>query len=214
MGSGTVRGWFGACTTLALTACFASSVFAAVPANPYTLQGPQGLAATSATLPHGPEATPPFGYISFCMRFADQCPFGLKQAPPVATWRFWPQMVLVNQRVNRAIKPESARRHYGRAQYWTIPQDGFGDCADYALTKRRDLSHAGIPLSDLNLAIVSLPGGELHAVLVVSTADGDYVLDNLRRDILPWNKTGYVYLSRMSTRSPTNWVKVDQQSNT
>ncbi|MDE2463225.1 MAG: transglutaminase-like cysteine peptidase, partial [Alphaproteobacteria bacterium] len=50
--------------------------------------------------------------------------------------------------------------------------------------------------------------GELHAVLVVSTADGDYVLDNLRRDILPWNKTGYVYLSRMWAQSPTNWVKV------
>ena len=197
---------FGA--TVVLAAALAPLAFAALPANPYTLESRQSLTATGSTVPVGPEAAAPFGYIDFCMRFTTQCPFGAKQARPVTTWHYWPQMVNVNRRVNRAIKPESALRHYGRYQYWTIPKDGYGDCTDYALTKRRDLAHAGIPLSDLNIAIVGLSDGELHAVLVVSTADGDYVLDNLHHRIRLWNRTGYVFLSEMSAQSPTNWVKV------
>ncbi len=201
---------FGA--TLILVLAVAPVVLAALPANPYTPESRQSLTATSSTIPEGPQADAPFGYIDFCMRFTTQCPFASKQARPVTTWRYWPQMVNINREVNRAIKPESAIRHYGIYQYWTIPKDGYGDCADYALTKRHDLARDGIPLSDLNLAIVGLPDGELHAVLVVSTADGDYVLDNLHRRIRLWNQTGYVFLSAMSAQSPTNWVKVVQRS--
>ena len=210
MGTATLRAGLRFGATLVLAVALAPLAFAAFAANPYTLQSRQGLNTTSRKIPVGPEADAPFGYIDFCMRFTAQCPFDIKQARPVTTWRYWPQMVNINRHVNRAIKPESAIRHYGRYQYWTIPKDGYGDCADYALTKRRDLARAGIPLSDLNIAIVGLPNGELHAVLVVSTVDGDYVLDNLRHRIRLWNRTGYVFLSEMSARSPTNWVKVGQ----
>jgi predicted transglutaminase-like cysteine proteinase len=210
MGTATLRAGLRFGATLALAMALVPLAFAAFPASPYTQESSQELSATSSKIPGGAQAQAPFGYIDFCMRFTDQCPPGLKQAPPVTTWRYWPQMVNINRRVNRAIKPESAIRHYGRYQYWNIPNDGYGDCVDYALTKRRDLARAGIPLSDLNIAIVRLPDGELHAVLVVATVDGDYVLDNLHPRIRLWNQTGYVFLSEMSVRSPTNWVKVGQ----
>ncbi|MDE2463303.1 MAG: transglutaminase-like cysteine peptidase [Alphaproteobacteria bacterium] len=178
-------------------------------ASPYTVGAPASASAERNTVPFGSVANPPFGYVSFCMRFPDQCPFGNKQAPAVPVWRYWPQIVSINQQVNRAIAPESALKHYGRAQYWNIPTDGLGDCVDYALTKRRDLARAGIPLSDLNIAIVKLPDGELHAVLAVHTSDGDYVLDNLRTAIVLWKYTGYTFLSRMSAESPSYWVTVN-----
>ena len=174
-----------------------------------------GLPAASSnhkTIPVGSAAVSPFGYISFCMRFVAQCPSSTSQAAPISVWRYWPQIVTINQRVNRAITPETALKHYGRAQYWNIPTDGFGDCVDYALTKRRDLARAGIPLSDLNIAIVKLPDGELHAVLAVHTSNGDYVLDNLRTAIVLWKSTGYTFLSRMSVKSPTAWVAVKAHS--
>jgi predicted transglutaminase-like cysteine proteinase len=198
--------------TLALVLALAPLALATLPANPYTPESRQPPSAASRRISDGQEADAPFGYIDFCMRFTDQCPLGSKQAKPVTTWRYWPQMVNINRRVNRAIKPESAIRHYGRYQYWNIPKDGLGDCVDYALTKRRDLARAGIPLSDLNLAIVKLPTGALHAVLVVSTAEGDFVLDNLHQRIRLWNRDGYVFLSIMSAPSPTQWVKVVPRS--
>ena len=46
------------------------------------------------------------------------------------------------------------QRHYGRAEYWNIPTDGYGDCEDYALTKRRDLIAAGFPAQALRIAVV------------------------------------------------------------
>lgn len=209
MAARAIRAGLGCVIGLALGACAAlHSASAALPADPYTPAKAVALRSAGSALPGGPEADVPFGYVSFCMRFTTQCPPDVRQAAPVAAWRFWPRMVIINRRVNRAIRPETALRHYGRPQFWTIPKDGRGDCVDYALTKRRDLARAGIPLSDLNLAIVKLPDGGFHAVLVVSTRDGDYILDNLRPDILLWKNTGYDFLSRMSARSSSYWVKV------
>ena len=37
--------------------------------------------------------------------------------------------------------------------------------------------------------------GDGHAVLMIRTDRGDFVLDNKRNAILPWSQTGYVYVA-------------------
>jgi len=121
----------------------------------------------------------------------------------------WVKLRSANDLVNASTTPESDREHYGRAEYWSIVTDGFGDCEDYALTKRKNLIEQGVPSRSLRIAIVRMPGGERHAVLTVATDKGDYVLDNLRSPILPWADTGYVWLSRQGAHGGWEWVALD-----
>ena len=84
--------------------------------------------------------------------------------------------------------------------------DGHGDCDDYALTKRQKLLAAGLPERALRVAVVTNWRGDRHAVLTVATDKGDYVLDNMRGDVLPWNRTDYTYLGRQDANHPWGWV--------
>ena len=152
-------------------------------------------------------AAVPAGFISFCMRFPGQCQLP-ENGPTRATVEpgSWVLLETVNQSVNRAIKPMDDLRHYGRAEYWNIPSDGFGDCEDYALTKRRDLVASGIPIGALRVAIVLTPREERHAVLTVTTDQGDYVLDNLTDQIVSWEKSDYVWIERQDPTKAWGWV--------
>jgi predicted transglutaminase-like cysteine proteinase len=47
--------------------------------------------------------------------------------------------------------------------------------------------------------------GEGHAVLMVLTDQGDFILDNKRAAVLPWRRTGYTFIKREST-SGKAWV--------
>ncbi len=151
-------------------------------------------------------ADAPGGFASFCARFARQCR-AQESAPSTVALddRIWRRLYYVNRAVNKAITPETDLAHYGRSEYWTIPADGFGDCEDYALTKRRDLLRAGLPASVLRIAVVDTPKNGRHAVLTVSTDEGDFVLDNLTDQILPWNATGYVWISAQNHADPMRW---------
>lgn len=155
-------------------------------------------------------APAPAGFVSFCTRFADQCRLS-KDAPAVTTMSStqWMELQEINLVVNRAIKPMDDQRHYGRAEYWTIPTDGFGDCEDYALTKRRDLIAAGFPAQALRMAVVLTGQGERHAVLTVVTDRGDFVLDNLTNTIRGWNDTDYQWIERQDPNKAWGWVSLD-----
>ena len=154
-----------------------------------------------------PSAEVPAGFLSFCIRFQDQC------APPTdaqntvaLTPASWNLLAAVNVQTNSAITPEDDLEHYGRAEYWDIPRDGRGNCKHYALTKRKLLIDSGLPKLALRIAIVVTPGGERHAVLTVATDHGDFVLDNLTGEIRLWSQTGYVWVERQASNSPWNWV--------
>ncbi len=51
----------------------------------------------------------------------------------------------VNTAVNRTVRPEDDSVHYGIEEYWTVPLDGYGDCEDYVLAKRKMLMLLGVP---------------------------------------------------------------------
>ncbi len=158
-----------------------------------------------------PFTAAPAGFISFCIRFSDQCAAPADQSETVVLdEHVWKTLEAVNERVNRAIKFEDDKEHYGRAEFWTIPTDGYGDCEDYALTKRKALIDAGLPEKALRVAVVRTWRGEGHAVLTVSTDHGDYVLDNREWEILPWTEAKYVWISRQDAENPMAWIALQR----
>ena len=158
-------------------------------------------------------AAQPTGFINFCTRFADQCATHMDQPARAAlTPELWRQLEEVNFLVNRSIRPMDDLRHYGRADYWTIPTDGFGDCEDYALTKRKALIAAGVPARALRMAVVKTRQGEGHAVLTIATDHGDFVLDNLSMDVRSFDATGYEWIARQNPDNVFAWVSLEQKA--
>ena len=105
----------------------------------------------------------------------------------------------INDQVNRQIKPKADKG----GDVWSISSTT-GDCDDYVMTKRHRLIRAGIPASALRIAVVRTSWGEGHAVLLVKTSSGEYVLDNIRKSIVSRGASGYRYLN-ISSADPTRW---------
>ncbi len=121
----------------------------------------------------------------------------------------------INQSINMQIRPREDRELYGVEDHWTLPLTlegtAEGDCEDYALEKRHALIAAGVPDSALFLAVgYSLATGR-HAVLVVSTDQGDYVLDNMTPYILPWADTPYHWTARQMPGDLLSWRHMTAQ---
>jgi predicted transglutaminase-like cysteine proteinase len=158
-------------------------------------------------LPQGTPSAAPAGFVAFCTNDPDQCePGAVSYAVLTLEPSAWRLLSDVNGSVNASVRSESDERHYGRPEVWTIALDGFGDCEDFALTKRKMLIDAGLPEPALRLAAVVTLEGEQHLVLTVATNRGDFVLDNLTNDILPWNRIGYAWLARQDARGRLGWV--------
>jgi predicted transglutaminase-like cysteine proteinase len=118
---------------------------------------------------------------------------------------------VVNNRVNRGLIADTDARVYQTNDYWEAPaltRGARGDCEDFALVKRRLLIAQGIPATALSLAIVRTRYNEDHAVLVVATRQGDFVLDNLAFKVKPWQKTGYDWVSRQAPGDDLGWVSL------
>lgn len=105
----------------------------------------------------------------------------------------------VNSQVNAAIRPQANPRGG-----WKI-NPVYGDCNDYALTKRSQLIGLGVPAGALRLAVTQTRWGEKHLILVVKTSGGDVVLDNLSRNIKTLKQSGYPIFA-MSSANPKRWV--------
>jgi predicted transglutaminase-like cysteine proteinase len=155
------------------------------------------LPAVDQSLEDGGAAQPTPAWTRFCERLPAECMIDPAQ-PAVITLdaRSWSLIVSVNGTVNAAIKPATDQEHWGVVDRWDYPADGFGDCEDYQLLKRRLLEKAGLPRRALRMVVVLDEQGAGHAVLMVRTDRGNFVLDNKRDAVLSWNKTGYVYLRR------------------
>src|SRR5207244_9888896 len=114
------------------------------------------------------------------------------------TGRAWKELVRINKWVNEKIRPMTDLDHYGVVEKWAYPDDGYGDCEDYVLLKRRMLMQAGWPREVLLITVVRDRKGEGHAVLTVKTDRGEFVLDNQNEAVLLWAETGYRFVKRQS----------------
>ena len=153
------------------------------------------------------ETRPPIGWVDFCNETPSECAGGRTEARDVVlSSKAWNDLVRVNNWVNTTIKPMTDLDHYGVVEKWAYPDDGYGDCEDYVLLKRRMLMQAGWPRSALLITVVRDLKDEGHAILTVKTDKGDFVLDNQAQDIRLWSETGYRYVKRQSQIDPNIWV--------
>ncbi|WP_291361788.1 transglutaminase-like cysteine peptidase [Devosia sp.] len=148
----------------------------------------------------------PVGHAEFCNSRPDEC---RANANPVAmvslTEGLWQQLLSINAGVNQHVVPVTDQDLYQVAEFWTYP-NGYGDCEDYALAKRRELVNAGWPPSTLLMAVVKQANGEGHAVLMVRTDRGDLVLDNQVGSVDLWSQTPYKFIKRQSQADAGQWV--------
>jgi len=155
----------------------------------------------------GATARAPIGWIEFCSEYAPECE--TKPLTPrdiTLTAKAWKDMARVNKWVNDTIKPITDLEHWGVVERWNYPDDGYGDCEDYVLLKRRMLMQAGWPRQALLITVVRDKQGDGHAVLTVKTDKGEFILDNQNHDILLWSDTGYRFVKRQSQSDPNVWL--------
>jgi predicted transglutaminase-like cysteine proteinase len=142
-------------------------------------------------------AVPTRAWAAFCNRLPSECQ--IDHSEPTAiflTLANWEAIVAVNEQVNAVIRAMPDRQHWGVEDRWDYPDDGIGDREDIQLLKRKLLVEQGLPRRALRMAVVFDDVREGHAVLMVFTDRGEFILDNKRDAILPWNQTGYTYLKR------------------
>lgn len=104
----------------------------------------------------------------------------------------------VNVHVNRSIRPK-----VDVSDSWSLNPTA-GDCEDYVISKRSMLIRNGVAAGSLRIAYTHTRRGEPHAVLVVRTSQGDYVLDNLNNSVKTLRASGYNIRS-MSGPNPMRW---------
>jgi predicted transglutaminase-like cysteine proteinase len=152
------------------------------------------------------QALPPVGYVEFCARVPAECkPLGGSKAKVALTSERWQVLGDINSVVNRKIRPAHDIDLHGEPERWSIPTDA-GDCEDYVLLKKRYLEGLGFPAESLLITVVLDERGGGHAVLLVRTSAGDFVLDNRRDEVKRWSDTGYFLLKRQSEENPLQWV--------
>jgi len=155
------------------------------------------------------EARPMAAWVAFCQRVPSECAVNPSEPATVPlSPRVWGAINTVNRRVNDTIQPVTDEEHWGIADRWDIPTDGRGDCEDFQLLKRKILAEQyGVPRRAMRMTVVIDREGEGHAVLIVRTDRGDFVLDNKTNAVRPWFETGYVYVKRES-QDRIGWVSL------
>ncbi len=150
----------------------------------------------------------PIGWVEFCSKRQCGVQRRLRLLPRdvVLTPKAWKDLVRINRGSTSTIKPMTDLDHYGVVEKWSYPDDGYGDCEDYVLLKRRMLIEAGWPREALLITVVRDRNGDGHAVLTVKTDKGEFILDNQNEDIVLWSETGYRFVKRQSQSDPNAWV--------
>jgi predicted transglutaminase-like cysteine proteinase len=154
------------------------------------------------------EARPVLAWAKLCERLPAECEVDTAEPATVSlSAKTWQTIQSVNRRVNTTIRPLTDDAHWGVPDSWDFPTDGAGDCEDYQLLKRLLLVEAGLPRRALRMTVVIDEKREGHAVLMVRTDRGDFILDNKTNAVMPWHDTGYIYVKREGQDS-RNWVSL------
>ena len=124
--------------------------------------------------------------------------------------RFFDKLTTVNRRVNRKIKYVPDLQLFGKLDHWAGPAQtitrGAGDCEDYALLKMALLADLGVPVRSMSLVVLKDRRRNLyHAVLSVSTNKGNFILDNVRDDVILDSKLAH-YKPLYSYSDNRSWI--------
>ena len=110
---------------------------AAAPVQPSQARS-AGLPEAGTAADPGAPARPVAAWNDFCLRYPTECAVDPGEPALVTlTPAMWHTLTTVNRRVNARIKPITDMAHWGVVDRWDFPDDGFGDCEDIQLLKRR-----------------------------------------------------------------------------
>ncbi len=183
-------------------------ILAAGAALPAQAQATGAIPVATAPADASGDARAPYAWSDLCRRSPAECRVDLREADRVEmTPKLWKMILSVNSRVNREIEAVTDEEHWGVVDRWDLPEDGKGDCEDFALLKRKRLAEAGVPRRAMPMTVVIDEENAGHAVLMIRTDRGDFILDNKRNAVLPWSQTGYVYVKRES-QLRTGWTSL------
>jgi len=161
-------------------------------------------------MPTGGETMPPSGLLGFCVKHLSDCAATTSNVPAVdLTAQRLRQLQSVQTSVNAAIVAAEVPNNA-----WDYPINGYGECNQYALEKRRQLIALGWSRGDLLLTSALTEHGEGHLVLLVRTSSGDVVLDNRVSEVVSWTSLPYQWLAQQSEQSLVKWVSVVDPSKT
>lgn len=172
----------------------------------FVAAAPPVFAAEGSFLPAHQRVSAPMGARSLCQSYDWAC--ATSQGQAALSQAQVNHAVAVNTRINRQVREVSDRRQYGRDEVWTLPTARGGDCEDIALLKKKTLVSQGLPPERLLLATALDTRRQAHAVLIMRTGSGDYVLDNLTNEIKHWQQTGYTFLRLQDPQAPHAWSAV------
>jgi len=106
---------------------------------------------------------------------------------------------------NTNITWKSDKQVFGKIEYWDFPCKSNGklydDCDGFAIWKMRRLIELGLPSTPLLFTLAFDETKSFHAVLVVVTDAGDFVLDNRQTTIMTVEemiKLGYNFTHRVA----------------
>ena len=150
----------------------------------------------------------PLGWVEFCHNSPRDCATRGPLRDVTLTSQSWNELVRVNKTVNARIRPMTDLEHFGVIEKWSFPDDGYGDCEDYVLLKRKILMDMGWPSGALLVTVVRDQKGDGHAVLTVKTDRGDLILDNQNEEIVQWSDANYRFVKRQSQTNPNVWVSL------
>ena len=102
---------------------------------------------------------------------------------------FLEKLADINRGINRLVTYRRDKAVYGSLDHWARPAEILkrraGDCEDFAILKMTALANAGIPFESMSLVVLQdRQKGVFHAVLSVSTGSGNFILDNVRNEVL------------------------------
>lgn len=174
---------------------------------------PSGVQPVATAMPAGQQVTAPLGYIGFCTRNPGECAGGTDTPrDTVLSPEGWAELNQINNFVNNSVPQISDMQLYERSEWWAYPDARGGDCEDLALMKRKLLIERGWALENLLIAVVREQNGDGHAVLLVKTDRGEFVLDNKNPEIAAWQDAPYRWIKRQSRERPFVWVNLDRST--
>jgi predicted transglutaminase-like cysteine proteinase len=148
-------------------------------------------------------------WLDYCVRHSNDCQTDLRQPLKVTlTPELLKRLKAVNSAVNARVWPLTDLQHWSVADHWDQAEDGYGDCEDYQLLKRKRLVDSGVPRRTMLMTVAWDAHHDGHALLMIRTNIGDLILDNERDEILLWKDTGYQFVKRESQYF-TGWVAID-----
>lgn len=144
----------------------------------------------------------------FCQRWPGECDMTGEE---VIEWSsdLEADLQMISLEVNREVKFVLDPEQYQKEEYWNYPTSGAGDCEDNALEKRRRLVEMGYPRAALRMTTAfHREQFYAHALLLVETSRGTFVLDQDRDVVELWHQTPYMMEAR--ERKDGSWERFDQ----